>query len=108
MGHLTYAAILGLALACAGWLQALPGVHVLDRPKRLLGALVPSVVFVAWDVVATESTWWRFAPEYTLGARLFGLPLEEIAFFVVIPVCAVLTLEAVRVLYALVFARVRT
>ena len=36
--------------------------------------------------------WW-FSARYTLGLRLAGLPLEEWLFFLVVPVCALLTYE---------------
>ena len=39
--------------------------------------------------------WW-FDPDQTLPWRVAGLPLEEVAFFVVIPLAAVLTYEAVQ------------
>lgn len=96
MAHFTYVGILALALVAAGWLQALPGVEVFNRPRRWLAALIPSIAFVLWDVLVTQSGWWSFAPAYTLGPRLFGLPLEEIGFFLVIPTCAILSFEAVR------------
>ncbi|PRZ41387.1 lycopene cyclase domain-containing protein [Antricoccus suffuscus] len=97
MGHWTYTVILIATLAAAAWLQALPGVHVLNRPRRLGLALLPGLLFVAWDILAAEAHWWAFSARYTFGARLFGLPLEELAFFLVVPVCAVLGYEAVRV-----------
>ena len=43
---------------------------------------------------------WTFDPEQTLTARLFGLPLEELGFFVVIPLAGLLTYEAVGVVIA--------
>jgi lycopene cyclase domain-containing protein len=54
-------------------------------------------VFVAWDLAAIAAGQWTFDRAQTTGVLLPGrLPLEELLFFVVIPVCAVLTLEAVR------------
>ena len=97
MGHATYLAILGGTLLAAIWLEAWPGVRVLRCPRRLALALTPGLAFLAWDVLVAARGWWSFAPEYTLGPRLWGLPLEEIAFFVVVPVCAILGYEAVRV-----------
>ncbi|MEI2726722.1 MAG: lycopene cyclase domain-containing protein [Verrucomicrobiota bacterium] len=55
------------------------------------------VVFVVWDLYAIASGHWWFDPYRTTGVVLPGdLPLDELLFFVVIPVCAVLSLEAVR------------
>ncbi len=54
-------------------------------------------VFVAWDVYAVARGHWHFDPAQTLGVTLpGGLPLEELLFFMVVPVASVLTLEAVR------------
>ena len=55
------------------------------------------VVFVLWDLAATRAGHWQFDPEQTLPVRLWGLPLEELGFFVVIPLAGLLTYEAVGV-----------
>ena len=71
--------------------------RVYARPLRLLLALLPVVaVFVVWDVLAIRAGHWTYDPAQTTGIVLGDLPLDELAFFLVIPVCAVLTLEAVR------------
>jgi lycopene cyclase domain-containing protein len=71
--------------------------RVYARPLRLLLTLLPVVpVFVVWDVLAIRAGHWAYDPRQTSGIRLGDLPLEELLFFLVIPVCAVLTLEAVR------------
>jgi hypothetical protein len=54
-------------------------------------------VFGLWDVAAIHVGWWHYDARYLIGVTLPGrLPLEELLFFLVIPTCAVLTLEAVR------------
>jgi lycopene cyclase domain-containing protein len=71
---------------------------VLRQPLRLLASIVPAaVLFVVWDVAAAASGQWRFDPAQTFGVRLWGLPPEEYAFFVVIPLAGILTFEAVTV-----------
>jgi lycopene cyclase domain-containing protein len=48
-------------------------------------------------VIAIGRGWWSFSERYTTGRLLPGaLPIEELVFFVVIPVCGLLTLESVR------------
>ena len=71
--------------------------RVYRRWRLLLRALLPVVaVFVIWDVVAIASGHWWYSPRYTSGIILPGaLPLEELVFFLVIPICGVLTYEAV-------------
>jgi len=99
MRHLAYLAVLGGCLAGASWLEPVLHVHVYRRAKRLLLTVVPvAVVFVLWDLGAIAAGHWTFDPAQTTGV-LFpgGLPLDEVLFFLVVPVCAILGFEAVRV-----------
>jgi len=76
-------------------LELVLGVRVYRRPRRLLLSLAPVfVVFVGWDALAIHARQWSY--HRLTGAHIGNLPLEELLFFVVIPTCAVLTLEAVR------------
>jgi len=74
------------------------GARVWRQPRRLLFALVPTViVFTLWDIAAIAREQWSFNAQFVTGRELPGnLPVEELAFFVVIPICGLLTLEAVR------------
>jgi lycopene cyclase domain-containing protein len=74
------------------------GLGVLRQVRRLVLSIAPMfVVFVAWDLAATHAGHWRFDPEQTVPVRIGGLPLEELGFFVVIPLAGLLTYEAVGV-----------
>ncbi|MFP5320861.1 MAG: lycopene cyclase domain-containing protein [Acidimicrobiia bacterium] len=72
--------------------------RVYRRPRRLLRAMwLPVLVYVAWDLVAIARDHWSFNARYVTGWELpGGLPVEEVAFFLVIPLCALLTFEASR------------
>ncbi|UQU63213.1 lycopene cyclase domain-containing protein [Couchioplanes caeruleus] len=98
MSHLAYLLVLAGCLVCALWLEPVLKVNVLRRGRRLLLTLLPVVVvFVLWDLAAIAAGHWTFDPEQTTGILLpGGLPLDEVLFFVVVPVCAVLGFEAVR------------
>ena len=98
MGRLSYVAILAFVLVGCLWLEVALRTRVLRRWRRLLLAVVPVVVvFYAWDAYAISRGHWSFAPTLLLGVRLPGdVPLDEVLFFAVIPLAAVLTLEAVR------------
>jgi lycopene beta-cyclase len=74
------------------------GARVWRRPVRLLRAVGPVVVvYLAWDVWKTQRGVWFFDERYVVGIDLpGGLPIEELLFFIVIPACALLTLESVR------------
>lgn len=96
-----------LALMAACLLVTLPlefvlGARVYRRPRRLLLAVVPvALLFVAWDVLAIRRDHWSFSPEFTTGILLpGGIPLEEVVFFLVIPLCGLLTYEAVGTILA--------
>ncbi len=47
--------------------------------------LLVGFLFVAWDIFATYRGHWSFNPLYVNQAKLFGLPLEEIMFFITVP-----------------------
>ena len=96
--HWSYVAMLAFCLA--GTLPLVPAfrLRVLRQPRRLVLTIVAAgSPFVLWDLYATHAGHWRFDEAQTLPWRVAGLPLEEIGFFVVIPLATVLTYEAVRV-----------
>lgn len=98
MSHLAYLGVLASVLLGTAWLEVLLRSRVYARPRRLLLALGPVVVvFCLWDIYAIASGHWTFDPERTSGVVLpGGLPLDELLFFVVVPIASLLTLEAVR------------
>jgi lycopene cyclase domain-containing protein len=98
MRHLAYLFVLAGCLVAALWLEPVLKVNVFRRGRRLLLTLLPVVsVFVLWDLAAIAAGHWHFDPAQTTGVVLpGGLPLDELLFFVVVPVCAILGFEAVR------------
>lgn len=78
-------------------LEFVLGARVYRRPIRLLQALLVTVIlFTIWDIVAIRANLWTYSEQFTTGVILpFGIPLEEVVFFVVISLCGVLTYEAV-------------
>jgi len=96
--NLAYLAMLAFCLLGTLPLELWLGVRVY-RQWRRLGLTLASVapVFVAWDLYAIAAGHWDFDREQTIGVLLpGGLPLEELLFFLVVPTCALLSLEAVR------------
>ena len=98
MRHLSYVGVLALCLLGTLPLELWLKVGVYQRWRRLLLTLLPVVaVFVVWDLYAIHAGHWTFDPAQTLGVELpGGLPLEELLFFVVVPICTLLAYEAVR------------
>lgn len=71
--------------------------RVYRQPVRLALALLPMLaVFIAWDVVGIVRGHWWYSEQYTTGILLpLDVPIEELVFFLVIPICGLLTYEAV-------------
>ncbi|TNC24836.1 lycopene cyclase domain-containing protein [Amycolatopsis alkalitolerans] len=97
MDHLQYLLLLAACLVVTLPLE-LTGSRVYRQPARAARAILPSaVVFGAWDVLAIAGGVWSYNPRYLTGITLpFGLPLEEALFFLVIPLCGLLTFETVE------------
>jgi lycopene cyclase domain-containing protein len=100
--HLVYLGVLAVCLLCALWLEPLLRVGVLRRWRRLVRTVVPvAAVFLLWDLAAIAAGHWHYDPAQLVGVMLpGGLPLEEVLFFLVVPVCAILGFEAVRTVRA--------
>jgi lycopene beta-cyclase len=99
MDRYQYLVLMALCLLITLPLEWGFGARVWRRPRRLLLALVPVVaLFSLWDVVAIGRRHWTYSDRYTTGWSVGSLPVEELVFFVVIPICSLLTLEAVRTL----------
>jgi lycopene cyclase domain-containing protein len=91
-----YLILLGLCLAITTPLE-LFGDGVYRQPRRLARAVVPvTAVFLAWDAVAITNGVWTYNGQYITGIHIpFRVPIEELLFFLVIPLCGLLTYNAV-------------
>ena len=65
-------------------------------------AVLPvAVVFLVWDAVAIAAHVWTYNPRFVTGIELpAAIPLEELLFFLVIPLCGLLTYSAVDAIFA--------
>jgi len=89
-----YLLTLGACVTVTLPLEIIGGARVYRRPKALVATLAPVVAtFAGWDLIATHRWDWWFSARYTLGPRLASLPAEEWMFFLVVPICALLTYE---------------
>lgn len=97
MDRFQYLLLMGACVAITLPLEFVFRARVYRRPRRLLAAMaVPVLLFVLWDVVAIARDHWTYNPRYVTGWTIPpNLPFEELVFFVVIPICALLTYEAV-------------
>lgn len=97
MDRWQYLAVMAACLLVTLPLELVLGARVWRRPRRTARVLAPVVAaFYLWDAWAIAEGHWWFADRYVTGVVLpLGVPLEELVFFVVIPMCALLTYEAV-------------
>ena len=98
MRHLTYVGVLLFCLVGSLWLEYVLRTRVFRRWLRLLLTLIPiALLFSIWDLYAIAQGHWSFDADQTTGLTLGGgLPLDELLFFLVVPVASVLAFEAVR------------
>ena len=97
-GQFSYVGVLLFVIFGSFWLEVFLRTRVLVRPRRLVLTIGPVVLpFLIWDAYAISQGHWWFDESRILGIYLpFEIPLDELLFFIVIPLASVLTLEAVR------------
>jgi lycopene cyclase domain-containing protein len=94
MDRWQYLGLLGLCVLVTLPLEIVGGARVYRRPGPLITAVIPVLVlFGGWDLLGARLGDWWYSTRYTLGWRFLGLPVEEWLFFLVVPVCAVLSYE---------------
>lgn len=96
--HAEYLLLLAGCLLITLPLELVLGARVYRRPRALVVTLVPVIVlFLAWDLIGFERGHWHYVSARITGVLLpGGMPLEELLFFVIIPLCGLLTFETVR------------
>ncbi len=97
--HYQYLLLMGVCLLITLPLELIVGARVYRRPGVLLRTLIPVVVvFTVWDIAGILAGHWTYNAVFVSGIRLMlGMPLEELVFFVVVPICGLLTYEAVGI-----------
>jgi lycopene cyclase domain-containing protein len=99
MDHFQYLIIMACCLAVTAPLEFL-GARAYRQPLRLARSVLPvAAVFLVWDAIAIAARVWTYNPRYVTGVRLpFHIPVEELIFFFVVPVCGILTYGCVDAL----------
>lgn len=83
--------VLSAPLCIGAWRRA----WFYDRMLAALRAvLLVAIPFVVWDAAVAGRHWW-FDPRYVLGVELLGLPVEELLFFVAVPLACLFAWETV-------------
>lgn len=98
MTRFAYLGVLLFVILGTLWLEFVVHTRVYQRWRRLLlSILPPAVLFIIWDLYAISQGHWWFDTTRITGVYFPGeLPLDEVLFFLIIPLAAILTLEAVR------------
>ena len=95
MDRWQYLLLLGGCLLITLPLEIL-GDGIYRQPIRLIRSLAPvALVFLVWDAIAISLHVWHYNPRYISGINVPFMPLEELLFFIVIPLCGLLTYSAV-------------
>lgn len=73
---------------------------IIPHKKILVSSFIVSIPFLIWDIAFTRAGIWGFDPFYTIGLKIFDLPVEEILFFYCIPYAGLLSYCAVKHVYS--------
>jgi lycopene cyclase domain-containing protein len=55
--------------------------------------LIVGLSYIFWDILVTARGDWWFNEEFLIGIEIFGLPIEEILFFIVVPFACIFIYE---------------
>ena len=77
----------------------IPFIYSFERKMRFiqyykavfLSIFIVASFFIGWDIIFTKLGVWGFNSQYHLNYTLFGLPLEELLFFICIPYASIFT-----------------
>ena len=67
--------------------------------QALISIVLVAIPFLIWDGFFTANGVWGFNDVYFLGAKIFGMPIEEWLFFLCIPYACLFTHEVLKYLF---------
>lgn len=67
--------------------------------EYFIANLISASCFIIWDAIFTARGIWGFNENYTLGLKIFNLPMEEILFFFCIPFACIFTYHCITLFY---------
>ena len=90
--YLLFDLFIAAPLVLVAWLR--PGWFGGGWRAAIRAVLLGAIPFVVWDAAVVGRHWW-FDARRVLGPTVLGLPIEELMFFVVVPLACVFTWELV-------------
>jgi lycopene cyclase domain-containing protein len=97
INNFTYLGLLLLSIAVPLIKSFEQKIQFYRKLKYIIPAIfITAVPFLIWDVIFEKHHIWQFNPDYTLGWRILGLPIEEWLFFFVIPYACFFIYEVVK------------
>lgn len=98
MGQFSYLGVLLFIFLVTLMLELILKARVWQKMKRLILTVIPVVIAMTlWDWYAIVNNHWFFNEKLTTGVVVFNfLPIEELLFFIFVPIAALLSFEAVR------------
>ena len=93
MAQFNYLMVLGFIGACAIFVNFGFRLRISSKWKLFLFTdAVILAIYLVWDFLAVSKGSWYFDPEQVVGLYIFSrLPIEEILFFIIVPLMVVLT-----------------
>ena len=93
MAQFNYLMVLAFIGPCAVFVNLGFRLRIRSKLKLfLMAGAVILLIYLAWDFWAVTKGSWYFDPEQIMGFYIFGqLPIEEVLFFVIVPLMVVLT-----------------
>ena len=72
-------------------------INMVSKWKALFPAIfVVGFIFIVWDILFTQMGVWGFTEEHLIGVNIFGLPLEEMLFFLTVPYACLFIYEVLN------------
>jgi len=94
LGNYTYLALMLFTLAGPLSRSFEPKIQYYKKWYALIPALLlTNAYFIPWDVWFERIGVWWFSDDYTIGYRIFNLPIEEWMFFFLVPFACVFIYE---------------
>lgn len=95
--HLAYAEILLAIFVPVALISFLTPISRYRKYRPLIISIaVVAPVYIIWDQLAVIFGTWKFDSSHVIGIFFFHLPVEEVAFFLVVPFSTLLIFEVIR------------